>query len=601
MCGIVGCAAREDGTDQLLSGLGNLEYRGYDSAGIAVESDGDVQIIKREGDLAALRSAVDHRAVSGGTGVGHTRWSTHGQPDRTNAHPHVGCTGEVTVVHDGVVENHDELRRSLAARGHEFVSDTDSEVIPHLIEEYLADGADPEAAFRLAVGDIEGGYAVAAVVAGNDAVFAARDGSPLVLGRANDRHYLASDVPAFLEFTDRVAYLRDGDVATVGPDEVRITDGDGHPVDRQFETIDWDRSEVTKGRFDHYAEKEIHAQPDAIERAIGGRFGDETIALEGLPDGWLADVEEVHFLGCGTCYHAATHGARQLSRLGLAARPFRASEYATECPPVDDGTLAVAVTQSGETADTLAAVERARRDGARTLAATNVVDSSITRAVDESLYVRAGPEIGVAATKTFSSQSAVLTLLGRQIATEAAAGAPGDDLPELLDALDRLPAAVRSVLEDTRARWVAREYCNAEGVFFVGRDLGHPVALEGALKFKQITYEHAEGFAPGELKHGSLALVTSDTPVFAVFTGRNDRKTRIGAEEARARGAPVISVGPESVGDAGDVHLPVPETHPALTGPLANVVLQLVAYHRAVSLERSVDKPRNLARSVTVE
>jgi len=601
MCGIIACAVREDGTGHLLDGLENLEYRGYDSAGIAVASGDDVRVVKRAGDLSALRAAVDRRDLSGHVGVGHTRWSTHGEPDRTNAHPHVDCTGDVTVVHNGIVENHDELRQALAARGHEFESDTDTEVIPHLIEAYRRNGAAPEAAFRRALADVEGDYAIAAMVAGYDVVFGARNGSPLVLGRARDRHYLASDVPAFLEFTDRVAYLQDGDVAVLGPDDVEITDADGRPVERRFETVEWDRSEVTKGRFDHYMEKEIHAQPDAIEQSISGRIDGDTVAIDGFPSGWFADVDEVHLLGCGTSYHAAMYGARQLSRFGVDARPFRASEYATQSPPVDDTTVAMAVTQSGETADTLAAVKRAGRAGARTAAVTNVVGSSITRAVEESLYIRAGPEIGVAATKTFSSQAVVLTLLGRHIATEAVAGTPTDSHGELLGALEGLQSNVRSLLEECRAEWIASEYCDSEGVFFIGRDLGHPVALEGALKFKEITYEHAEGFASGELKHGPLALVTPNTPVFAVFTGSNDRKTRISAEEVRARGADVISVGPPSASDVGDIHVPVPETHPVVAGLLANVALQLVAYHRAVHLERSVDKPRNLAKSVTVE
>ncbi len=601
MCGIVACAARGDGVDDLMAGLDNLEYRGYDSAGIAVQNGDGIEVVKREGDLSALRTAVAERSLDGGVGVGHTRWSTHGEPDHANAHPHTDCSGRVAVVHNGVIENHDELRHRLDGRGHSFDSDTDTEVIPHLVEERLDSGDDPETAFRTAVEALDGSYAVAAVVEGFDEVLAARQDSPLVVGHDSDRHYLASDVPAFLRFTDRVTYLEDGDVATITPADVAITDGDGEEVMRTVETVDWDREEVSKGRFDHFMEKEIHAQPDALAQTIRGRVDDGEVALDELPDEAFASVEKVQLLGCGTSYHAALCGAKQLSRVGIDARPHRASEYGDPQTPDGDDTLAVAVTQSGETADTLSAIEQADEAGARTIAVTNVVGSSVTRAVEESLFIRAGPEIGVAATKTFSSQAVLLTLLAQRLARELPAGQPREDRQELLDAIERLPTDLRTVLDGSRAEWIARECADQDAFFFIGRDLGHPVALEGALKFKEITYEHAEGFASGELKHGPLALVTPDTPVFAVFTGRDDEKTVTNAEEVRARGADIVTIGPDGDHGVGDVHLTVPDTHPALAGLAVNVQLQRISYQTAELLDRDIDKPRNLAKSVTVE
>jgi glucosamine--fructose-6-phosphate aminotransferase (isomerizing) len=321
MCGIVACAAHEDGASDLLVGLDNLEYRGYDSAGIAVQTANGIEIVKREGDLASLRAAVDRNPVSGGVGVGHTRWSTHGEPVRMNAHPHTDCTERVTVVHNGIIANHDELRDRLLARGHSFESDTDTEVFPHLVEEQLEDGVDPETSFRRAIDELEGSYAIAALVEGHDAVFAARQESPLVLGHGQGRHYLASDVPAFLRFTDRVTYLEDGDVAVITPDSVTITGPDEEVVDRPVETVDWDREEVSKGEFDHFMEKEIHAQPEALTQTIRGRIEDGTVDLGAFPDDWLDSIEKVQLLGCGTSYHAAMYGARELSRVGIDARP----------------------------------------------------------------------------------------------------------------------------------------------------------------------------------------------------------------------------------------------------------------------------------------
>ena len=606
MCGITAVVGVEDAVSTLLTGLKNLEYRGYDSAGIAVAESG-LDVVKREGRVDDLDARLAASPLSGTVGIGHTRWSTHGPPTDANAHPHEGCRGRVAVVHNGIIENHAELRTRLRAAGHTFSSDTDTEVVPHLVEAYLAEGASPDEAFRRAVDDLDGSYAVAMVHAEESAVYAARQGSPLVLGvdERGGAYYLASDVPAFLEFTDDVVYLEDGDAVRVDADGYAITDGDGRPVERRVESVDWTSEDVQKGTFDHYMRKEIDEQPTAVAQAVHGRADSdaEAVDFDSLPAGAFDGVDRVQFVACGTSYHAALYGAHLLRERGVPARVFLASEYAVSLPPVDDGTLLVGVTQSGETADTLAALRAGASEGLRTLAVTNVVGSTAARECDDAVFIQAGPEIGVAATKTFSSQVATLSLLAEGIRRDVR-GSYSDELPELLSGLDTLPSNIERVLDRSDARPLAERYRDSDAYFFVGRGSGHPVALEGALKLKEISYEHAEGFPAGELKHGPLALVTPNTPVFAVSTGNHPEKLAGTVEEVGARGAPVVAVAPDSqnrVREAADAVLSVPDTHPELVGLLANVQLQLLSYHTATLLDRPVDKPRNLAKSVTVE
>ena len=603
VCGITGRIGDGDAVSELLTGLKNLEYRGYDSAGLAVRNGHGIEVRKREGEIDRLLDVVDARPVDGTVGIGHTRWSTHGPPSDDNAHPHTDCEGRVAVVHNGIIDNYAELRSELADRGHRFTSDTDTEVVPHLIEERLATGDTPEEAFRRAVERISGSYALAMVVDGHDAIYATRDGSPLVLGIADDVRYLASDVPAFLEYTDEVIFLDDGDVAIVRPADHEITDANGSRADRPIRAIDWDPEDAGKGGYDHYMEKEIHEQPTALGQTIRGRVSPDegAVRLEDVPEGSFADVERVQFLGCGTSYHAALYGTRLLASRGVPARAFLAGEYATVAPPIEDDTLVVGVTQSGETADTLSALEHANEQGARTLALTNVVGSSATRQCDESLFIRAGPEIGVAATKTFSSQVATLALLAERIAADGR-GEPDGSL-EFLEAISRLPRHVQTILNGSQAPNLAHRFHGSDAYFFIGRSTGYPVALEGALKLKEITYEHAEGFAAAELKHGPLALVTTETPVFAVFSGRDDERTLGNVKEVEAREAPVVAVAPEGtpVERYAEAVLTIPDTHRDVAGILANVQLQLLSYHAATLRDRPVDKPRNLAKSVTVE
>ncbi|MFP8955182.1 glutamine--fructose-6-phosphate transaminase (isomerizing) [Natrialbaceae archaeon A-CW3] len=602
MCGIVARIGRGNATETLLSSLESLEYRGYDSAGIAVQNGSGVKVHKCSGEVSDLKSSLDHEP-HGNMGIGHTRWSTHGPPTDENAHPHTDSAGDVAVVHNGVIENYDELKTELQENGHEFESDTDTEVIPHLIDEYRSETDDTETAVRRAVDTLEGSYAIAAIVDGEEAVYAVRKGSPLVLGLGADEWYLASDVPAFLDHTDEVIYLEDGDVVVLEPDSYQLTDPDGNPVERSVETVDWDPEDAGKGEYDHYMLKEIHNQPSSLANTIDGRVDDGEISLEEFPSGTFADVDTVQFVACGTSYHAALYGSQLLREAGVRTDVIRASEYDTAAGPVDENTLVVAVTQSGETADTLDAVRKGADRGGRTLAVTNVVGSTIARESDDALYIRAGPEVGVAATKTFSSQAVTLALLTQRLAEDVPGASPPDDQAEMLETLADLPAHVETILESTHAEELAREYLGSESYFFIGSGLGHSVSLEGALKFKEITYEHAEGFAAGQLKHGPLALVTEESPIFAICTGNADGKTKTNAIEAQSRGAPIIAVGAADnpIADVAETTLEIPDTHPVWAGLLANVQLQLVSYHAADLLDRPIDKPRNLAKSVTVE
>jgi glucosamine--fructose-6-phosphate aminotransferase (isomerizing) len=606
MCGIVGCVGRtEDPVGVLTSGLSRLEYRGYDSAGIAVADAAaeTVSVVKRSGELDVLLDTVEDLdgRLEGSLGIGHTRWSTHGPPTDENAHPHTDCGGRVAVVHNGIIENYHDLVADLEAAGHVFESETDTEVVPHLVEGYLDRGYGAEEAFRAAVDDLEGSYAVACVVAGVDALFAARNDSPLVVGVGGDGYYLGSDVPAFLAYTDRVVYLDDGELATMTPEEWVVTDADGTPVEKSPETVDWDLEDTGKSGYDHYMLKEINEQPVALRQTLSGRIQELSGRVDFQELASLDPPDRVQFVACGTSYHAGLYAARLFRSRGVPAQALLAHEYALTGPPSGDA-LVVGVTQSGETADTLSALRTANRNGATTLALTNVVGSSATRECDHTVLIRAGPEIGVAATKTFSSQLVALNLLAEYLLD---AGAGAVDRDERLRALRNLPGRVQQVLDESTADDVAGRYLDAERYFFIGRGLQYPVALEGALKFKEITYEHAEGFAGGELKHGTLSLVDEETVVFAVVTGDGEAANKIlgNVKEVGAREASVVVVG-DGHGPAeeyADAVLPVPPATPETTPVLANLQLQLVAYHVADRLGRPIDKPRHLAKSVTVE
>jgi len=601
MCGIVGYSGVGRALPVLSTGLQNLEYRGYDSAGVALTDD-DIEVHKRAGEVAELLDVLPDEAEHH-RGIGHTRWSTHGPPTDENAHPHTDCTGEVAVVHNGIVENYDQLREQLSE--HTFTSETDTEVIVHLIEEALSGGATPRAAVQSTVEQLEGSFAVVVAMAGVDELLAVRRDSPLVIGHGDDETFLASDVTAFLEHTREVTYLEDDEVAVVAPDGVSLY-RDGEPVNIDVETLDWEADAAEKGGYEHYMRKEIHEQPRALRQTLSGRMQPDNGSVEldvSLPQEYVASLQEIQIVACGTSYYAGRYAAEMLEQLADVRTTVEvASEYEFDGGRDPWRTLVVAVTQSGETADTLSAIRAADRAGARTLAVTNTLGSTITREVNDSLFIRAGPEIGVAATKTFASQVATLALLTVSIGRQRGA-LSSDRAAELLTNIRNVPGAVQQVLdEEERVREVALEYAESDAFFFIGRHLGHPVALEGALKLKEISYDHAEGFPAGELKHGPLALVTEDTPVLATLTeGTRAEETVNNVKEVQAREAPVIGATSEETTDRYlDIALPVPEA--GLMEPLVtNVYWQLFAYHVANSKDRSIDKPRNLAKSVTVE
>lgn len=605
MCGIVGYVGYDSALPLLRDGLSNLEYRGYDSAGIAVAGDG-LDIYKRKGEVSALLEALPRQSPTT-TGIGHTRWSTHGEPTDANAHPHTNEAGDVAVVHNGIIENYETLRTTLRERGHRFTSETDTEVIPHLIEEELASGEGLVEAVTTVSERLEGNFAYCVVAVGHDGIVATRNGNPLVVGHADHGMFFASDIPAFVDQTRRVSYPKDGDIIHLTENGVTVY-ANGRVVSREVSEIEWDPEAAEKGGYEHYMLKEIHEQPAALRQTLSGRVDGSTGEVEldiDFSTEYLESIEEVQFVACGTSYHAGLYAANLLEEhADVRASTEIASEYQFIGGGDPRRTLVVAVTQSGETADTLAALRRAKRAGADTLAVTNTLGSTVTREAGEAVFIRAGPEIGVAATKTFCSQVVTLSLLavsiGRARSTLSATTAR-----ELLTDLRGLPGAVQQVLDQTdNIRRVAEDYADNDGFFFIGRRLGVPVALEGALKLKEISYDNAEGFPAGELKHGPLALVTSETPVLAILTaGSNPDETLNNVKEVEARGAPVIGCRTATRSEMDKFAIQtfqVPELG-EFEPLVANVVLQLFSYHIANIKDRSIDKPRNLAKSVTVE
>ncbi len=611
MCGIVGYTGPREAGPILLEGLRRLEYRGYDSAGIALVTEkGDLFVEKKAGKLANLRTALLDRTPQAGVGLAHTRWATHGRPNDENAHPHIDCTGEITVIHNGIIENFRELRDRLEASGHRLSSETDTEAIAHLIEEaYAGDVAD---ATRAALRQLEGAYAIAVLHRSEpDRLVGARMNVPLVVGLADGESFLASDVAAILAHTDRVIFLEEGDVADLRPGGVTVTDVDGATLVRPEARITWSAESAEKGGYDHFMLKEIHEQPDALRSCISGRVRrDDRIVVEEIAP--LADilgtVERVELVACGTAYYASLVGAAALEELaGIPARTTVGSEFRYAPPPLDPRTLVIAVTQSGETADTIAPTRLAREQGCPIVAVTNTVGSAITREADAALFLQAGPEIAVAASKTFVAQVTTLVILAAAIA-KARGSLDRDRERALARALRALPAGARRALDHAEAADVAglaRRYAGSRGFMYVGRGYSYPTALEGALKLKEVSYIHAEGYAAGELKHGPISLLDAECPLVAVATrSRVYDKLISNVMEGRARDARVIAVAtegdPQIVRFADEV-VWVPETDEMLSPVLAIVPLQLFAYHTAVARGNDVDQPRNLAKSVTVE
>jgi glucosamine--fructose-6-phosphate aminotransferase (isomerizing) len=609
MCGIVGYTGPREAGPILIEGLKRLEYRGYDSAGIAlVDDSGRMFVEKRAGKLANLQTAIADRTPHAAIGLAHTRWATHGRPNDLNAHPHQDCTGEITVIHNGIIENFRELRDGLEERGHTLTSETDTEAIAHLIEEaYAGDIAD---ATRAALRLIEGAYALAVMHRGeSDRLVGARQNVPLVVGLAAGETFLASDVAAILAHTDQVIFLEEGDVADLRPWGVTITDVAGRPIERAVTTITWTAAAAEKGGFDHFMLKEIHEQPTALRQSIAGRLSrsDEIVVdeLAGLGDR-LAGIRRIELVACGTAYYAALIGAAALQDwTGLPARATVGSEFRYSPPPLDPETLVIAVTQSGETADTIAPTRFARQKGCPVIAVTNTVGSAITRESDAVLFLQAGPEVAVAASKTFVTQVTTLVILAAAIA-KARGSLAADREAQLAAALRALPDAAQRTLElNADIAVLARRYVNSRGFMFIGRGYGYPAALEGALKLKEVSYVHAEGYAAGELKHGPISLLDAECPLVAVATRSTVYdKVISNVMEGRARDARVIAVATEGdpqIARFADEVCWVPDTDEVLSPILAVIPLQLFAYHTAVARGTDVDQPRNLAKSVTVE
>jgi glucosamine--fructose-6-phosphate aminotransferase (isomerizing) len=610
MCGIVGYTGPREAGPILMEGLKRLEYRGYDSAGIAlVDDQGDLFVEKRAGKLSNLATAIAERTPHAALGLAHTRWATHGRPNDLNAHPHQDCTGDITVIHNGIIENFRELRDGLEARGHTLTSETDTEAIAHLVEEaYEGDLAD---AVRSTLRQLEGAYAIAVMHrTERDRLVGARLDVPLVVGIGNGENFLASDVAAILAHTNRVIFLHDGDVADLTPERVTITDVEGRPAERTVERIDWTPEAAEKGGFDHFMLKEIHEQPDALRQSLAGRVSREGhIQLPELAplEAVIREATRVELVACGSASYAALVGARAIqSWTDLPARLTVGSEFRYDPPPLDEQTLVIAVTQSGETADTIAPTRLARERGCPVVAVTNTVGSAITREADAVLFLQAGPEIAVAASKTFVAQVATLVVLAAAIARLRGTFTDAQEL-ELATALRALPAAASRALELNApgARDLARRYVNSRGFMYVGRGATFPAALEGALKLKEISYVHAEGYPAGELKHGPISLLDVEYPLVAVATRSSTYDKLISnVMEGRARDARVIAVATEGDSQierfADDVCW-VPDTHEMLSPVLAIIPLQLFAYHVAVARGTDVDQPRNLAKSVTVE
>ncbi|MBE3559311.1 MAG: glutamine--fructose-6-phosphate transaminase (isomerizing) [Ktedonobacteraceae bacterium] len=622
MCGIIGYVGSEgiDVTSLLLDGLTRLEYRGYDSAGIAVlTSNGSLELHRRAGKIANLVATVLNGSHPGdGTlGIGHTRWATHGRPSDNNAHPHPDSTGTLTVVHNGIVENYAELRRELEQLGHSFRSETDTEVLAHLVERYYFQEAqhDLTEAVRMALRRVHGTYAVAVVSKEHpDVLVGARHSSPLIVGLGEQQQYLASDIPAILKHTRRMLILEEEEVVTLRPGSVVITKLDGTPVERAPLTIDWDIEAAEKGGYPHFALKEINEQPEAIRRALLGRVHSGKLDLTELEPmrqkGLLEQVKRIIIVACGTSYHAgllAKYAFEKWARIPVEA--ITASEFRYCDPIVGPETLCIAVTQSGETLDTLVGIRQAREHGAPVIAITNVVASAITRLADATLYLQAGPEICVVATKTFVSSVCVLYLLGLYLAQMRGQLTP-EEASVILMGMEQLPEQIQRILDHAASAEdviepLAKRMAKVSSMMFVGRGVGYPTALEGALKLKEISYIHAEGFPAGELKHGSIALLDPDTPLVGVATASHVyEKVVSNIQEVRARDAHVIVVateGDEKIRQHAHDVLYVPATLEVLSPLLAIVPLQLFAYHVAVARGCNVDQPRNLAKSVTVE
>ncbi|MCR4431091.1 MAG: glutamine--fructose-6-phosphate transaminase (isomerizing) [Tepidanaerobacteraceae bacterium] len=609
MCGIVGYVGGRQAAPILLDGLKRLEYRGYDSAGIAIHNCRHTNLIKAEGKIKVLEEKLGGAYPEGCAGIGHTRWATHGRPSDVNAHPHTDCTGDFMVVHNGIIENYQELKEWLQSKGHVFKSETDTEVIPHMIEHFY-DG-DLLEALKKTISRLEGSFALGVISRREPGtIAAARKSSPLIAGLGEGENFIASDIPAILQHTRKVYILEDGEMVKITKDSVEVYDFLGTPVAKSVFEVKWDAVAAERGGYPHFMLKEIHEQPRAFKDTMAGRIFPEKgeIRLDDVHLGkdYLQNLKKIFIVACGTAYHAGMVGKYIIEKLTrIPVEVDIASEFRYRNPMIDKDMLVIIISQSGETADTLAALRESRKQGARVLAVTNVVGSSVSREADDIIYTWAGPEIAVASTKAYSTQLIALDMIALYIA-RILGTMPDEDAKDIIAAMKKLPDQAKTLLEsEDRLKAIGQKISGHQDVFYIGRGLDYPLSLEGALKLKEISYIHAEAYAAGELKHGTLALIEEGVPVIAPVTQEHlFEKTLSNIKEVKAREGYVIAIandGNEEIKKSVDDVIYIPKTHPILSPVLTVIPMQLLAYYAAVARGCDVDKPRNLAKSVTVE
>lgn len=608
MCGIVGYTGVNQAAPILLDGLSKLEYRGYDSAGVAVYNGTELEVVKAKGRLQALRDLTnDGKNLDGTVGIGHTRWATHGEPSVVNAHPQYNTNKTVAVVHNGIIENYQVLREKLESRGFQFVSATDTEVIAHMLEYYHT--GNPIETIAKIIHRVKGSYALGIVFKEHpDEVYAVRKDSPLIVGVSAEGNYIASDVPAILKYTRNVYFIEDLEIVKLTKDSVSFYNEDVEPVEKEMHQIEWDIEAAEKGGYEHFMLKEIYEQPKAIEDTIRPRIKDGEIVIDELcmtPEE-MKEIKKIYIVGCGSAYHTGVVGKYVFEKLArIPVEIDLASEFRYRNPIIEENSLVIIISQSGETADSKAALKEAKSKGAKVLGIVNVVGSSIAREADNIMYTWAGPEIAVATTKAYSTQLTALYLLAILFAKNRVT-IDKAEYDELIKELQLLPEKIKTILGDKeKIQWFASKYANAKDVFFIGRGIDYAISLEGSLKLKEISYIHSEAYAAGELKHGTISLIEDDILTVAVLTQPDlFEKTQSNVVEVKTRGAYVFALtveGNEKIEEIADFTVYVPKTHPCFQGSLSVIPLQLFGYYVSVAKGLDADKPRNLAKSVTVE
>lgn len=608
MCGIVGYVGEEPAAPILLDGLSKLEYRGYDSAGVAVFDGEEIHVVKAKGRLQALRDLTqDGKGMKGYVGIGHTRWATHGEPSVTNAHPHYNQSHSITVVHNGIIENYQPLREKLISKGYEFHSETDTEVVAHLLDYYYS--GDPKTAIVKVLHRVIGSYALGIMFQDHPGkVYAVRKDSPLIVGVSSQGNYIASDVPAILKYTRDVYYINDLEIAELSMHEVHFYNQDCEEIVKEQVTVEWDVEAAEKGGYEHFMLKEIYEQPKAVESTISPRIKDREIVIEELnmtPEE-IQKVKRIYIIGCGSAYHVGMIGKYVLEKMTrIPVEVDLASEFRYRNPILEPDSMVIVISQSGETADSLAALRKTQELGSKVLGIVNVVGSTIAREADNVMYTWAGPEISVATTKAYSTQLTALYMLG-MLFGQTRGVIPQEEYSNMLRELQLLPEKIQQILGDKeRIQWFASKYANADHVFFIGRGVDYASSMEGSLKLKEISYIHSEAYAAGELKHGTISLIEDDILTVAVSTQPDLYEKMISnAVEVKTRGAYVfalISEDNQGMRDVADFTIEIPKTHPCFAPSLSVIPLQLFAYYVSVAKGLDVDKPRNLAKSVTVE